>query len=211
MTPQREWTAEDMAYLREHYPNGDNEEIARRFGVSVSYLRKMCSRRGIRKTKEFRSNQNKATQFRKGLTPHNKGRRMSDWCSEEGIRKLRRTMFRKGHGNKHRALPLGSEWIRETGVVYVKVAMEGKTCYDRWKPKHQVIWERHNGKIPEGHLVIFKDGDHRNFRLENLILVMRGDYLKQCRDAMPEEIRQIWTLKGLLAKSINRYLKTTEK
>lgn len=45
---------------------------------------------------------------------------------------------------------------------------------DVWKLKSRVIWEKHNGKIPEGHIVIFLDGDTQNFDLKNLALVPRA-------------------------------------
>ena len=33
---------------------------------------------------------------------------------------------------------------------------------------HRRIWVEHNGPIPEGHQVMFKDGNKRNFAIDNL-------------------------------------------
>jgi hypothetical protein len=38
-----------------------------------------------------------------------------------------------------------------------------------------MIWEKANGKVPKGHVVIFADGNIRNFNLDNLMLVSRAE------------------------------------
>ncbi|MNC69024.1 hypothetical protein D3C75_1196760 [compost metagenome] len=44
-----------------------------------------------------------------------------------------------------------------------------------WRGKHLIVWELHCGRsVPKGHVVIFGDGDRRNFDPDNLILVTRG-------------------------------------
>ena len=47
--------------------------------------------------------------------------------------------------------------------------------HDNWISKHRLIWEEANGPIPEGHTIIFKDGNIRNFDLNNLALVSRAE------------------------------------
>jgi len=43
------------------------------------------------------------------------------------------------------------------------------------RPKHLVLWEDTHGKVPQGHFVIFADGDRRNVTLDNLLLVTRAE------------------------------------
>lgn len=43
----------------------------------------------------------------------------------------------------------------------------------KWRLKHVVIWEEANGKVPEGHVLIFADQNPMNVTLDNLILVSR--------------------------------------
>jgi hypothetical protein len=57
------------------------------------------------------------------------------------------------------------------GSEYVEV----KTGHDTWERKHAVIWKKANGKIPKGYVVIFADGNNRNFALNNLLLVSRAE------------------------------------
>ncbi|MCL1812250.1 MAG: HNH endonuclease [Treponema sp.] len=68
--------------------------------------------------------------------------------------------------------PIGSECIVKNGSKeYIKV----KISHCTWKSKHAVIWEKENGKVPKGHVVIFADGNNRNFDLYNLLLVSRAE------------------------------------
>ncbi len=80
------------------------------------------------------------------------------------------TQFKKGD-KAHNWVPVGSERITRDGYAEVKV-QDGK-LQKNWKGKHILIWEEHNGPVPPGHVVIFGDGNNRNFDLDNLILVTR--------------------------------------
>jgi hypothetical protein len=59
-----------------------------------------------------------------------------------------------------------------------KEYVEVKIAYpDVWKPKHHIIWEKAYGKIPEGHFILFADGDRSNSDLDNLLLVSGKELL----------------------------------
>ena len=100
--------------------------------------------------------------FEKGNVSHNKGKKGQ--CAP-GCEK---TWFKKGNipGN-HKEV--GTERTTIYGYIEVKVAEPNK-----WRAKHHVIWEQHNGPIPEKHVVCFRDGDKTNLNIDNLILVHRG-------------------------------------
>lgn len=70
---------------------------------------------------------------------------------------------------------IGDERI-ENGYVLVKVSdikgsRQKRNAAINWVPKQRLIWEQHYGKIPEGHQVIFLDGDKSNFDIDNLCCV----------------------------------------
>lgn len=44
---------------------------------------------------------------------------------------------------------------------------------------HHVIWSEHNGPIPPGHKVAFKDGNHLNCALENLELLTNSEQVRK--------------------------------
>jgi hypothetical protein len=44
-----------------------------------------------------------------------------------------------------------------------------------WKSKHTLIWEKARGRVPEGHVIIFADGNRLNASLGNLLMVSRRE------------------------------------
>jgi hypothetical protein len=70
--------------------------------------------------------------------------------------------------------PIGYEIIRG-GMIMVKIGGSEGT---HWEAKHRLVWERTHGAIPEGHNVVFLDGNKRNFALENLALL---SYIERLR------------------------------
>lgn len=99
--------------------------------------------------------------FKKGHTTHNKGKKKY-WIGGE------ETQFKKGN-KPHNYLPVGTERVNGDDYVDIKIADPNK-----WKAKHILIWEEHNGPLPEGHCIIFGDRNNRNFNPNNLICVSRG-------------------------------------
>ncbi|GHV76492.1 hypothetical protein AGMMS49942_13130 [Spirochaetia bacterium] len=67
-------------------------------------------------------------------------------------------------------MPVGTEVIDTDGYVKVKIA-DPKT----WKVKHRIIWEKANGPVPKGNVIIFADGNRMNVKLKNLLMVSRKE------------------------------------
>ena len=110
--------------------------------------------------------------FEKGHMPPNKGKRVSP----EAYRKMQRTMFTPGHipGNTD---PIGTEKVLDDGYIWVKVNDVPKAKKQvNWIQKHRLIWQQEHGPIPEGHLIIFLDGDRTNITIENLACVSKADH-----------------------------------
>ena len=105
-------------------------------------------------------------QFKKGHISHNKGKK---GCCPAGSEK---GWFKKGHVSANK-LPVGSERIdSKDGYLLVKVAEPNK-----WKLKHRVLWEQHNGPIPKGHIVIFLDSDISKLDINNLACISKSESL----------------------------------
>lgn len=115
------------------------------------------------------------TRFKKGNTPHNKGKKQTEWLSPESIENSKKTQFKKGQ-KPPKWKPIGSERVNTDGTVQVKV-QDGKDGKN-WAYKHHLVWEEANGKIPDGHVIVFLDGNAQNCELENLKLVSRGNLMK---------------------------------
>lgn len=103
------------------------------------------------------------TTFKKGNIPFNKGLK-GQYApgSEKG-------WFKKGQVPvNHREV--GSERISKDGYIEIKVAEPNK-----WKLKHRVVWEQHNGQVPQNRVVIFLDGNKLNVDISNLALISRSE------------------------------------
>ncbi len=112
------------------------------------------------------------------------------------------TTFKTGH-RPHNWKPIGSSRISKDGYLEVKIS-EPKT----WAQVHVLIWHAVYGEIPDGHCVVFKDGDKTNTDPNNLELITRNENLQINRlrcSSQPQEIRPVVRNIGkLIAKTNER-------
>lgn len=79
--------------------------------------------------------------------------------------------FKKGTV-PHNQAQIGEERLTVDGYTWVKIAENPKAKKrDNWKMKHQLIWEKYNGPIPEGMVITFLDGNKQNFDINNLMAI----------------------------------------
>lgn len=107
--------------------------------------------------------------FKPGFTPWNKGMKGVSYPGSIP------TQFKKGTRSAN-WVPIGSERVNADGYVDIKVD-DGK-LQKNWKGKHILIWEEHNGPVPPGHVIIFGDGNNRNFDPGNLLCVSRAQLVR---------------------------------
>lgn len=152
------YTAEQLDFLRRYCRNYTDRELVHLFHAMF----------GVRLTLD----QVKSTRFRhKMLT----GR---DGCFKPGnvphplagAKGPNKTSFKPGNKPVNWR-PVGSERVSKDGIVEVKIADPGT-----WRSKHRVLWEQHHGRqVPKGHIVVFADGNRRNFDIDNLVLISRRE------------------------------------
>jgi hypothetical protein len=106
--------------------------------------------------------------FRPGAIPPNKGQKGYYYPGCE------KTWFKPGQAPSN-TMPLGSERVNADGYVEIKYSEKSGSPKNRWKGKNLIIWEKANGPVPKGYAVIFADGNRRNFKLKNLVLVSRKE------------------------------------
>lgn len=95
-----------------------------------------------------------------GNVPPNKGKKgQGGWPP---------TQFKKGQAPTNYR-PVGSERIDTDGYVWVKTEDPKK-----WRMKHVLNWEKERGAVPQGHALLFADGNKQNTDIENLILISRA-------------------------------------
>jgi len=155
------FTKEQADFIKTNVKGTGNDELTQMFNSHFKLNLKVSQIKAFKKNNKLSSGLD--GYFQKGHVPFNKGKK-GNWGYEP-------TQFKKGH-KPHNYAPVGSERVNGDGYVDIKVADPNK-----WRGKHLVIWEEHNGPVPEGYAVIFGDGNDRNFDINNLIRVSRKQLL----------------------------------
>ena len=169
------FTAEERMFLEQFVPGHSHKEITAEFnkrfkpGVTESQIKSAVTR--------YHLNTGHTGRFVKGQDSHNKGQKMNS----EQYKKAQPTMFKPGIIPAN-TLAVGTELVFPDGYTWVKInnIPKAKKAVN-WRQKHRLLWEQNFGEIPEGYLVIFKDGDKSNFDLDNLACISKQVNLQLSR------------------------------
>lgn len=185
------WTPEMDAALNELYGTCSAKEIAdilnARFGTGITpnaiYNRAVKKQQRSYRTYHYyteeqeewlRQNVSKydskdlAHEFNKTFQADVDSVSVRNHCQVKGIRIGRSA--HKGY-RYYRNAPIGTEFINHRGEVFVKVSDEKRAhgyCGLNWKLKSHLVWEQHHGKVPEGHGIVYLDGNRANCDISNL-------------------------------------------
>lgn len=157
-------------FLRSYIPGHEEREIIsafdERFGIRLT-----ASQVGNRKNALGVYSGTHGGSFKPGHTPANKGKKWRDFMPPESQERCRATCFKSGQ-LPHNTREIGAERVTKDGYIEVHVAQYRKDRpNDQWVAKQRVIWEKTHGRpVPEGCMVVFADGDKRNFDPDNLVL-----------------------------------------
>ena len=182
----QEWTTEQLDYLKEITYGKPYKIITNmlndKFGTNRS--EKSVSS----KIKVLHLKNGIDARFQKNHDPFNKGIPMASWMSPENIERIKKTQFKSDNTGQVRGRDRkpGDERISKNGYIEVRLdhrkkvwTYDGHVASRCWEFKHVLIWEKyHKQKVPKGHVVIFADGNNRNFNIDNLVLVSRYELLK---------------------------------
>ena len=194
---RKQYTEEQIGYLKELSAQGlFNAEITRRFNEKFGTNRTETAIQLQRAQYGFSTTARNC--FKKGHVPWNKGLKGVNFGGKE-------TQFKPGH-KPHNWVPVGSERVNVDGYIDVKVHdYTGKDSKKNWKGKHIITWERHHGrKVPDGHAVIFGDGNRRNFDPENLILVSRAQLARMNQSGLIKNNAALTKTGAVVADLLNK-------
>ena len=182
-------------------------------GISVSAVSNYAFSEGIHKSVEymhkhstrFKKGSRSRTYFKKGHVPANKGKKLT----EPQLERMRPTMFKKG------IIPHNT--LQDGAITYRKVKKEKGPSYfwvreskNKWVPLHRHVWRHHNGEVPAGHVVRFKDGNQYNCNIDNLecITLKENRYRNTYYNFMPPELAEVKKMQIVIKRMINKQLKS---
>jgi hypothetical protein len=184
------------------------KRIAKNIKRSNTFVKTRLRQLGLIIPKEIIEKFKLDSQIKPGTIPPNKGKKMPPDLYE----KVKHTFFKKGdipgntkydgaivirHNHKNRNSP-PYKWIR--------------IAKGNWVMLHKNIWENANGKVPDGHIVVFKDGNTMNCVIENLELItLEENMLRNTIHNYPEDIVKTLYVKGQLTKTINKIKKQNDE
>jgi len=206
---KRFWTPEEIEILRQFYPNTRTEDLAQIMGVKVSRLYNKALEIGLKKSEAYMKaemerqaermrNMDGSSRFQPGHKTWNKGTKGIHLGGKE-------TQFKKGN-LPHNHKPIGHERINRDGYLERKVADEfGPLKRFNFRAVHRILWEEAHGPIPKDHVVVFKNKDKLDVRLENLEMIsMRENAIRNGKARFPPEVRAAIQAKAVLTRRINR-------
>lgn len=198
------WNIRHVAYLKRHYADAPIEELVENTKHNQKSIWNKARSLGLHRSKEYlrevglKHSQHPnaiATRFKPGREPHNKGKRIDDFMSADGIKASSTTRWKKGHV-PHNRRAIGSEVVHADGYIYLKTE-QGPVAKHRW------LWEQANGPIPKGHIVVFRDGNPQNCELDNLKLISRQDHARNAVKRETPEQRKARRNKAMVTQKKN--------
>lgn len=208
---RRPLNEEELSTVRRRYPDERTDAIALDLGCTLSQVYYAATKLGLRKSDAYLASPaacrlrrggeiGKAWRFKKGFVPANKG--IKGVCAPGCVP----TQFKKGH-KSHTWKPIGSERVGKDGYLQRKLTDTGYPPRD-WVAVHRIVWNSAGREIPRGFHLVFKDGNKRNFALENLELVSFADMMRRnTLHNYGKEIAGLVQLTGSITRQINRRLR----
>lgn len=223
--PRLHWLPAELDTLRELYPNHTAKFVANVLGRTIRQIYNKAFELGLVKSDAFwesdasgrilRGKEDprmRSTQFKKGLTPWNKGVKGSTGTQEA----CRATQFKKGRPpqESRNYLPIGTLRMTRDGWLERKVTDDHPVPARRWVAEHRLVWERERGPIPPGHIVVFKD--KRRIVVPEEITVERLECITQAENmrrncARDPELVKLIQLKGAITRQLNRITKESKQ
>ena len=111
-------------------------------------------------------------EFSKRFDKHITLNQLKGYLKRNGLKNRVNGRFKKGNIPQN-CKPVGAERLDRDGYVEIKISDPNK-----WQLKHRYLWEKENGKVPKGMVLIFKDNNKLNIDLDNLILISRAENMK---------------------------------
>lgn len=165
--PSKQFPEEVANYIRENYKGVGPTEMTRRLQKDLGASYELGQIKAYYKNHHYNSGID--GRFKPGRVSETKGKHWDDFMDPDKQENSRKTTFKEGHipANK---LPVGTIRKNKDGYMLIKVQEHGSQ-WERWKMLHRLNWGKANGPIPRGKVLIFRNGNREDCRVENLQLI----------------------------------------
>ncbi len=225
---RKPWTPREIALLRELYPDHTAASVALALGREIGPVYRKAHELGLSKSEAFRQSTASgrilrgrtdprmvATQIKPGSEPWNKGVKGSTGLHEN----CRRTQFKKGRpaAEARNYVPIGSHRLSKDGYLEKKIT-DDPSVYParRWIAVHRLVWERENGPIPKGRIVVYRPGMKttvlEEITIDRLECISRAENAQRNhpRNRSPE-LAKLVQLKGAITRQVNRIAREAQE
>ena len=158
-----EYSKKELAWIEKN-KTLSRKELTQKFNklfnrnISIDNIKGLCTRKGWKT--------GRTGMFAKGKESWNKGKKGLYTGGDKG-------WFKKGH-TPHNHLPVGSKrYDSKDHYEYIKIADP-----NQWRQSHYLIWEEYHGKVKEGCLLRFIDGDKTNITIENIEMISKCENVR---------------------------------
>ena len=196
-------TDQQVEIIIRDYLNKPVKRIADEIGSNHGTIMRKLKSLGLEIPKEIIEKRKQAGLFKKGSTPFNKGKKMTEYLSEEAIKNNLKTRFKKGQKPKQTKKSFEEVIRNEKGTQYYYI----KSPVDNMMvPKQRWLWEKETKtKIPKGYNIVFKDGNALNCVIENLECISNKELMERNTiHQYPAEIKRTLHLTKKIKDKIKR-------
>lgn len=168
----RNFTPEEDQYLRDNYLKIPTKTMSKNLGRNESSARQRMKLLNIVVPADIAQQFRASSWMKKGSIPPNKGKKITDYVSPEAIARMQETQFKKGNITPNTKYD-GAERICKDGYIEIRISL-GKYVH-----KHRHEWEKINGPIPEGMILVCKSEDKLNSHPDNWDMITRVENMNR--------------------------------
>ena len=199
--PIKPFTKEQEEIIKREYLTTPIKPLADSINCTPGRIYGYLRRNGLVIPKEVSQANKLRGSFKKGRTPFNKGKKITEYASPESIAKSAAGRFKKGN-KPFNTKKVGDISIRKDADNYYYKYI--KLADSEWVLYHRYLYEQKNGRMPEGHILTFKDGDSLNTDLDNLKLTCTTENMyRNSRQNYPEQVIPSMVLLNKIQKKLN--------
>lgn len=201
----KKFTTDEDTFLRANYCSIPAKRMAKMLGRSEGTARQRMKVLGITVPPEIILQFKRDSWIKKGDTPKNKGKKQADFMTAEAIERTKATRFQKGnlpHNTSEKDGDISVRRDTKTGIEYLYI----RVSLGNWELLQRVNYRKCIGPIPDGHVVIFKDGNQANCCPTNLELISQQEnMLRNTIHRYPTELISTIRVLAKLKKTIKNY------